>query len=84
MLSKAGHTHVLLTAPGSAAGTEQELPEEALPTLRYNLARCLETGGDHAAAEAGYRGVFASCPTYVDCLLRMGYMQQARCFMVLC
>jgi tetratricopeptide (TPR) repeat protein len=51
------------------------VPMEALPTLRYNLARCHEARGDLHLAKEGYEEVLKEHPDYVDCHLRLGYMK---------
>ena len=62
----------------SPAGVEGDLPQGARPSLEYNRARCLELRGDAHHAKLGYHAVLSKCPDYVDCLLRLGYMELAR------
>ncbi|KAH9247786.1 hypothetical protein BASA84_001432 [Batrachochytrium salamandrivorans] len=45
-------------------------------TVRYNLARLDETLNRTEEAAVQYRGILEAHPSYVDCLLRLGCMEQ--------
>lgn len=52
--------------------------QDSLAVIRFNIARCHEAQGAIQNAQTGYEEILKEHPDFVDCWLRLGYIQAAR------
>ena len=59
------------------AGTDAPYHADSLAIMRFNIARCHEAQGAIQNAQNGYNAVLKDHPDFVECFLRLGYIQAA-------